>query len=441
MDCLAQAGLEAQTYLRRIPLHAPLPWDHVDSLVKKEFIIRDLHAGMKGRFLPACEKPFIPRDPQKTVKPLEHANLVCYHCGLDCDLEAIKRERIAQRDSLAPPAAAIAAAFRGEKAPAAGNVQLQLPKSNDVARPDGPEARQDGLATNAFEAAQGIFHGESAIPTAAAAGASVAEELPSATGQQPKRIQPSTARRLRYRVWFSKRGRLRWLSHLDLLRALQRASRRAEIPVTYSQGFHPAPLMSFGPALAVGIEGAGEVFDFESSHEQSPSEIMRRLNASLPTGLRIESVQRLPEGALPLSKRIDLGVYRAWVNDARRRLDADLFRELDTLPFGDAAWQNERITTFLERRVTVVKRAARAGKRSEKPGKEVDIRPFVRTLCWEPESASLRLELRLGSQGQARPQEVLEALYGVPSGCFRLRRESLETEAVLSPHRMEMSRP
>ena len=73
---------------------------HIDSRVTKQFLIEDLHRGMKAKFSPACEKPFIPRDPNKPVKPIEHAKLVCYDCGLDCDLEAIKQERIAQRDSL-----------------------------------------------------------------------------------------------------------------------------------------------------------------------------------------------------------------------------------------------------------------------------------------------------------------------------------------------------
>src|SRR5262249_59984150 len=99
---------------QRMQLRGALPWDHIDSRVTKKFLIQDLHRGMKNKFSPACEKPFIPRDPSKPVKPLEHAVLVCYDCGLDCDLEAIKQERIATRDSLRAGAAAIAAAFRGE---------------------------------------------------------------------------------------------------------------------------------------------------------------------------------------------------------------------------------------------------------------------------------------------------------------------------------------
>ncbi len=437
-QCLEDAGLDAQIFLRRIPLHAPLPWDHIDSLVTKEFIIRDLHAGMKGKFLPACEKPFIPRDPGKTVKPLEHANLVCYHCGLECDLDAIKRERIAQRDSLAEPGAAIEAAFRGERAACmsptpAGDDALTATSATAATEAGTPVTlrtsaalQSDGLATNAFEAAHGSLHGE--MPDAARPPRDLAPLLEVATTLAP--IPTAPAPRLRYRVWFAKTGDLRWLSHLDLLRALQRGFRRASIPVNYSQGFHPAPIMSFGPALAVGLEGLAEVFDFESSQELVADDVAGRLSAALPCGIRVFRVQRLAATAAPLSKCIDLGEYRAWINDARRVLTPDLFLTLDTLPFHHASWQEERIAALLALQSLVVQRA-------DKDDKSVDIRPFIHDLGFLPASGELVLWLRLGSQGQARPQEVLQALYGVPGACFRVRRVWLGAAQEVAATRVE----
>jgi radical SAM-linked protein len=417
MGCLRDAGLDPDLFLRRIPIHAPLPWDHIDSRVTKKFLIEDLHRGMKGRFSPACEKPFIPRDPSKPVKPLEHAVLVCYDCGLECDLEAIKHERIAQRDSLQADGAALAAAARDTTAPAPRRPPVRL-----EVRPATPG---NGPGTNAFEAASGRRHGE--LPAAAPAGRDLAPEVyqperPAAVLERPRRF---------YRVQYAKRGDLRWLSHLDLVRTLQRGFKRAGIVLSYSRGFHPVPLMSFGPALAVGIESECELLDFEAAAALDGVEAAARLNAALPGGLHVHRVQALEAGEPSLAQRVNLAEYRAWVNEARRGLLPEEFAALDPVRMLDPEAQRRAAAALLERDSLPVRRTAKGAT------KEIDIRPFVRAIDWLPESGEVRLLLRLGPQGQARPREVLEALYGVPGTCFRLRRQALfmerEPAAVLEP--------
>ena len=89
------------------------------------------------------------------------------------------------------------------------------------------------------------------------------------------------------RVTFSKSGLLRYLSHHELMTSLLRALRRARIPVAYSSGFHPNPKISFGPALAVGVEGAKELFDIELTALMSPSDFLTSMNAQLPAGLSL----------------------------------------------------------------------------------------------------------------------------------------------------------
>ncbi|MCA9521446.1 MAG: TIGR03960 family B12-binding radical SAM protein, partial [Myxococcales bacterium] len=92
-----ELGETIEAWLTEIPLIAPLPWDHIDSLVEKRFLIRELKRALANKFSPACEKPFKKynsdrvdlADPEKdTGKPY-----VCYDCGLACDLDAIKAER------------------------------------------------------------------------------------------------------------------------------------------------------------------------------------------------------------------------------------------------------------------------------------------------------------------------------------------------------------
>ena len=96
------------------------------------------------------------------------------------------------------------------------------------------------------------------------------------------------------RLWLSKRGRLKFVSHLDMFRMMQRAVRRAEIPLWYTEGFNPHPYISFLLALSLGVEGEKEPVDLRIVGEMTPDEIRDRLNAVFPEGLRAEAVT-LPE--------------------------------------------------------------------------------------------------------------------------------------------------
>jgi len=91
----------------------------------------------------------------------------------------------------------------------------------------------------------------------------------------------------RMRIKFSKTGEMRYLSHNELMTAIFRALRRAQIPVAYTTGFHPHPKISFGPALAAGVEGLNEYFDIELTALLDTSDFLKRLNACLPDGLKV----------------------------------------------------------------------------------------------------------------------------------------------------------
>jgi radical SAM-linked protein len=220
-------------------------------------------------------------------------------------------------------------------------------------------------------------------------------------------------------VRFAKRDDLRWLSHLDLMRALQRAFKRAGIEPSYSRGFHPQPLFSFGPALAVGIESEAELFDFETAKVYDGDDLVRRLNAALPPGLRVLDAWPIAGGGDSLAAQLVVAEYRAWINEARRALLPADFARLDADLFGDPERQRLAIAAVLSRDEIIVVR------RSKGIEKSIDIRPFVRSIEWRPQTRAVHMTLGLGPQGQARPQEVLEALYGAPAGCFRLRRMRL----------------
>ena len=100
----------------------------------------------------------------------------------------------------------------------------------------------------------------------------------------------------RVRIRFSKTGTLRYISHRDLVRTMERSFRRAELPISMSQGFHPKAKMSFPLALAVGIEGTEEVMEVELDEELTHEEVEQRLASQLPAGLVLNQIEWLAEG-------------------------------------------------------------------------------------------------------------------------------------------------
>ncbi len=101
-------------------------------------------------------------------------------------------------------------------------------------------------------------------------------------------------RTFRMRIMFSKTGSMRYLSHRELMTAFIRAIRRTDIPVAYSRGFHPWPLLSFGPPLSVGVGGLKEYFDVDLTSYVDPSSLPQTLNAQLIEGLRISEARLIP---------------------------------------------------------------------------------------------------------------------------------------------------
>jgi len=98
----------------------------------------------------------------------------------------------------------------------------------------------------------------------------------------------------KYRIVHTKIDIARYLSHLEMVRSIIRALRRANINLLYSQGFHPMPKISFSQALPVGIESMHEIMDIQVKEEINISETKRLLNKELPKGIRILSMYEVP---------------------------------------------------------------------------------------------------------------------------------------------------
>jgi hypothetical protein len=144
-------------------------------------------------------------------------------------------------------------------------------------------------------------------PKAAAYRLRPAPRTPPANEERP---QPPVHRR--YRFVFSKTGDARWLSHRQLMDALERMIRAAQLPVRYTEGFNPHIRLSMGPALPVGYEGRAETFDVDCTAPLKKQHLVRA-NSLLPDGIEIIDARPLLPGAPKLGRVVAAARYRVGV--------------------------------------------------------------------------------------------------------------------------------
>ena len=109
------------------------------------------------------------------------------------------------------------------------------------------------------------------------------------------------------RIRFCKSGDLRLVSHLDLMRAVERLLRRADLPVRQTEGFHPAPRLIFAQSLSLGLIGQDEVLEIEFTEDVPPEDVLARVRKQAPPGLIFHSATRIPIKSAARPRR---AVYR-----------------------------------------------------------------------------------------------------------------------------------
>jgi radical SAM-linked protein len=117
----------------------------------------------------------------------------------------------------------------------------------------------------------------------------------------------------RFRVRYRKAGRLRWLSHLEVLHALERSVRRAGLAYAVTQGFNPHMKVAFGPALPVGTAGENEYYDVWLTRYTDASEVVSALRGSTPDDLAPLNARYVADGEPSLGAAITIAVYRVTV--------------------------------------------------------------------------------------------------------------------------------
>lgn len=99
---------------------------------------------------------------------------------------------------------------------------------------------------------------------------------------------------VRYRIWHKKLGQAAFLSQLEIQALFDRAMRRAKLPLAFSQGFHPMPLLTFGMALTTGIESNAEWFAITLREPMSKEDVVKALNPHMLRGMEINSIEEMP---------------------------------------------------------------------------------------------------------------------------------------------------
>lgn len=154
---------------------------------------------------------------------------------------------------------------------------------------------------------------------------------------------------------FSKGKEVRFTSHLDVQRLFQRAFRRAQIPVAYSEGFNPHSIVSFATALSLGYTSDSEWFDVKLTKHMNPAEFMNRMNETLPNGFAVTEAYDAPEKLPSLTSLM----YAARYIVMMRTDDADVFKTLSS-----------SMEEYLGGSINVIKR-------TKGGDKEIDIRPMI----------------------------------------------------------------
>lgn len=193
----------------------------------------------------------------------------------------------------------------------------------------------------------------------------------------------------RLRAKFAKKEPVRFISHLDLMRTVARAVRRAQLPIAFSGGYHPQPRIAYGSALPVGMTSDGEYVDMEFTEPLPVAELPACLNRQLPEGIDFLRAVEIEPRARSL-----MGI----INRAQYTVTGQL---------KDGTGLKQAVADLLAATELLVVRERRRGKQ------QINLRPmiFAVEVLWENDGiGALSLLVQTGSAGNVRPGEVLQFL-------------------------------
>ena len=188
----------------------------------------------------------------------------------------------------------------------------------------------------------------------------------------------------RFRCRLTKLGPAKFLGHLEFSQLVNRAFRRAKVPLAYSQGFHPLPKIAFGPPLPVGYESWAEYVDFQVQGRFLPEEALLQLNRVLPQGVEMTELQEIPLKSPSIFDNIFMILYNISVN-------------------GPAGVKEEKIGRFEKAEAFPVIWSRK--------NRNIDLKIFLASVKLVDDT-TIQLQLRFGPEGSLRPEEALAFIFG-----------------------------
>ncbi len=186
---------------------------------------------------------------------------------------------------------------------------------------------------------------------------------------------------------FSKTGKMKYIGHLDLLKVTQRAVKRANLPIAYSQGFNPHQQMSFALPLSLGVESYAEVLDIQLTKEMNENEIKNKLNEAFPKGIEILKVRKFKFEERNTASQVELGTYE---------VKCEGIKQL-----------NDVVNKLMSQDEIIV-----AKKTKRKDFKDTDVKHMIFDIKALNEN-TVYLEISTGSKQNLKPELVIEKLYNL----------------------------
>jgi radical SAM-linked protein len=213
-------------------------------------------------------------------------------------------------------------------------------------------------------------------------------EVPDQKSYPPKKAGGISYPSRRFRSQFAKFGPAKFLGHLEFSQSIIRAFRRAQVPLVYSQGFHPLPKVSFGPPLPVGHESWAEFLDFFLEGTLQPEEATARLNAALPCGVTILGTREIPLKSPSIFDSIITILYSIKLSESGR-LERDKVNRFLADPLYPVFWRKKK--------------------------KDIDLKRFVESFVVADE-CTVKLGMHVTQDGTLRPEEALDLIFGWAEG-------------------------
>lgn len=194
---------------------------------------------------------------------------------------------------------------------------------------------------------------------------------------------------MKLRIKFSKQGPVKFVGHLDIMRYFQKAMRRADIDIKYSEGFSPHQIMSFASPLGVGLTSNGEYMDIEVNPAEDWKTVMSRLNDAMAEGIQVTECHILDERAKNAMSLVAAADYTLTFREGKQPEDLEAFLN--------------GLSEFMEQDHILITKKTKKGER------EVDLKAFIYELSVRGETIFMKVSA--GSADNLKPELVMEAYY------------------------------